>query len=670
MSDQPAIQISFFDGPDSNDAVGVNPLVDGGGIRPGRVAISDWQTALGQLSSAVTSDDNEGSESPSGGRDRWATIENRDQDKLSLAEISATNATGDELGVCHRAPGVADNWQYLAASLLAANLGSLPSYNSSTGESPSVVFSAPILADGSSGPVAESAQSLGAKEGDEIASFANASINRSGANGNAASVVTESQPTQTVPPAPNLSVNATNPSDVTFTVSDLGKGYSGTVTFTDVSGSKDVVPIASNGTYSTNLSNLTDGTIDYTLSVSNAAGNVITVDPPLNLGDGSANAPSGTPQLATLLSGYAARPSWNVAGVNYYVGVPAGTVLHNPATISMAGVSVNTTSRIVTVTGNNITLNGYDFSLNGGWQVDVEGSNDTIENSNFQIGSNTQLPLFVEASASNATIIGNTINGAGLVSSYPGYGLVILNGTGTTTVEYNIIENAYSEDIVLGSATTTGDNAIIQYNLIENAGMGASQGAHGDWIQTYNGVGDVLNNLQINFNTFVQSIPSSEGATQGLSIASANTAQGSILSATISNNTLITASGSNVSYPIILNTANLDGSATIGNNYFDPTGLNGGAAMFAAANYDGTGAGTGPYNGAVATLNNINMVTGAYYAQNVTSVTEVTSSPSTGTEVPGDTITLTLDFSAAVTVTGTPTLTLNDGGVATYMGGS
>lgn len=52
------------------------------------------------------------------------------------------------------------------------------------------------------------------------------------------------------------------------------------------------------------------------------------------------------------------------------------------------------------------------------------------------------------------------------------------------------------------------------------------------------------------------------------------------------------------------------------------------------------------------------------------SVTQATASPSTGIEHAGDTITLSLAFNEAVTVTGTPTLTLNDGGTATYVGGS
>jgi uncharacterized glyoxalase superfamily protein PhnB len=51
-------------------------------------------------------------------------------------------------------------------------------------------------------------------------------------------------------------------------------------------------------------------------------------------------------------------------------------------------------------------------------------------------------------------------------------------------------------------------------------------------------------------------------------------------------------------------------------------------------------------------------------------VTQVVPVPGSGTENAGNAITFTLDLSEAVTVVGTPTLSLNDGGIATYTSGS
>ena len=51
-------------------------------------------------------------------------------------------------------------------------------------------------------------------------------------------------------------------------------------------------------------------------------------------------------------------------------------------------------------------------------------------------------------------------------------------------------------------------------------------------------------------------------------------------------------------------------------------------------------------------------------------VAQTTASPATGLKMPGDTVVVTIKLNEAVTVTGTPTLLLNDGGKATYTAGS
>ena len=288
---------------------------------------------------------------------------------------------------------------------------------------------------------------------------------------------------------PTLSVNATNPADVTFTVSGLENGYSGTVTFTDVSGGQDVVPVASNGEYSVNLSNLTNGTVTYLLSVSNSAGNVINVDPSITLGDGSANAPAGTAQFQNLLSGYAVRPSWNVAGVDYAVGVPQGTALQdpvvngvlNPALVALGG-SLDGSNIIIFSGVNNITISGWNFAENGGYTTFIEANNVTIEDCNYEVGSGGR--NFIDTSLGNysgLTIQYNTFNGNYTAADNS---LLYLGAAGTTLMQYNLFENAYETPIEVAPSPLGGSTQIIQYNAIANVGYGAdASGLHVDWVQ-------------------------------------------------------------------------------------------------------------------------------------------------------------------------------------------
>ncbi|MGY4286403.1 hypothetical protein ACVWXO_005623 [Bradyrhizobium sp. LM2.7] len=266
--------------------------------------------------------------------------------------------------------------------------------------------------------------------------------------------------------------------------------------------------------------------------------------------DGFANAPVGTPQLSSLLDSYGAnRPGWNVAGVDYYVGAPQGLALKNPAMISMAGVSVDTTNHIVTVTGSNVTLDGYDFSLNGGWQVSVQGANTKIANSDFVVGSNDLIPIVGAQTASNLSVVNCTIDGAGHDPG-PWGTLIGYRGNGLT-VEYSSLKNS-GGDMIQQIDGGAGSTITIEHNLIQDGGL--SSGAHGDYTQLAGGPFT----LQINYNTTVQN----GGSTQGLMTEYVSQGQ-------IANNTMV----GDASYFTSVDLSSLTGTMTVRDNYYDPKGF-------------------------------------------------------------------------------------------------
>ena len=194
---------------------------------------------------------------------------------------------------------------------------------------------------------------------------------------------------------PSVSVDATNPAHVAFTIAGLEGDEARTMIFTDSSGRRDV------------------------------AGNVITVDPPLNLGEGSANGSTGAIQLPTLLRGYTTKPSWNVAGVNYAVGINAGVTLKDPlpngslapALVALGGL-YDDVNHIINFTGpnaNNAVISGWDFSLRGGLGIHVGTANNVIiRDDNFVVGSNNQTPIDLQGgAATNIVVEYNYINGNG-----------------------------------------------------------------------------------------------------------------------------------------------------------------------------------------------------------------------------------------------------------------
>ncbi|MGF7178457.1 Ig-like domain-containing protein [Azospirillum doebereinerae] len=103
---------------------------------------------------------------------------------------------------------------------------------------------------------------------------------------------------------------------------------------------------------------------------------------------------------------------------------------------------------------------------------------------------------------------------------------------------------------------------------------------------------------------------------------------------------------------------------TVGSGALDTDGIAFGTALGGGTVRDTAG------NNATATLNGVAATSGVRIDGAAPMVTAVTSSTANGAYTTGDTITLQVSFSEAVTVTGTPTLALDTGRTAVYSGGS
>ena len=364
---------------------------------------------------------------------------------------------------------------------------------------------------------------------------------------------------------PTLTINAADPAHVMFTVGGLEGDEHGTVTFTDTNARQEMVPIASNGTYSANLSSLATGTISYLLSVSDPAGNVTTLDPTAMLGDGSANAPAGTPQLPNLFAGEAVRPPWMVAGVDYAVGVPAGTTLMDWQNLHGPGISiVGNMVRIDNTSG--VHIDGVDFSLHGGaFLLFVNSPGGIVTNSKFQATTPTSL---IDTDSNSP---GLTVEYCTLIGGADGSGLI--SAAGNVVIEYNWMKDFPQHAVELGDST----NLTYRYNLIENGGTVA--GAHLNYLQE-TGKG-ITNSIDIEFNTTYEtpSAASGEGFQFDINDTSGNS--GTLANPTFAYNTMISTGSGSMSYmvhgsskysssnPIV---TPISGTAVAHDNYFDMSG--------------------------------------------------------------------------------------------------
>lgn len=293
----------------------------------------------------------------------------------------------------------------------------------------------------------------------------------------------------------------------------------------------------------------------------------VSADPYLSL-DGRLNAPVGTPQFPNILSGYAKRPAWLVSSVDYSVGIPAGTTLNAPSTLSGIGLSVNTSTHIVTVTGSSpAPIVGIDFSLNGGWKVQLSGCDGAVlKNCNFAIGANGLAMISGDVAGTNNTTITNCVIDGGGLNDDTNNANVYLQGNVTGT--YNLIKNAAQDSWDCTGSGATLQTVTLKYNVFYNSGVNALD-THNDWIQ----LGGGTYTVDIEFNLFYQ-IGNGTG-TQGIMPEITNGNGSSIVGANvIKNNTIIALTNAKVNFEIAAKVTNgVGGSFFIDSNYIDSTGV-------------------------------------------------------------------------------------------------
>lgn len=395
--------------------------------------------------------------------------------------------------------------------------------------------------------------------------------------------------------------------------------------------------------------------------------------------DGCVGSPSGAPQSPSLLNSYGVhRPPWNVAGVDYHVGIPIGTVLRDPTTFGLpAGCTFSGST--VTCSSGTPTLTAFDFSLHNGTTLSITGGTVTVSNSKFVVGTNqgsTGRIISVTGSGSVA-FLNNEVDGASVVVTAQVGQTINISNTGTITFKYNHMHHS-GGDMIDFNSTASAHVEVFQYNYMHDIGYVV---AHSDTLQW---CGTKISSADIGFNTIYQPLSGLSG--EGLINANSECTGAAQANMVIHNNTLLSITQDNWGIGTVVTQ---DAGAATGtrvaifDNYLDPTGVN----NFTTSPWFALGQAGAAYAGA--TLPNpailhdlINIVTGsalpvptvsaptavspnyfvypdsAGYSPSLNDVYNLTASPSSGTITSGN-ITISLNMAVPWTVTGAPTLALN-----------
>lgn len=207
-------------------------------------------------------------------------------------------------------------------------------------------------------------------------------------------------------------------------------------------------------------------------------------DPYVGL-DGRLGAPAGIPQFQTLLISYLIRPPWQVAGVDYAVGLKSN-------------VSVDTSTDVITITGTqNNHINGQKVSfrtvnggtLPGGVSLDTAYFVVNVSGNTFKVSATSGgAAIDLTGSPSNVVVLKIPVAAA---NSMPA-GVVYASGQSHTGSSLESVTPTGASDASNGSQSATGTINIDSYDFSWDT-TGAAQ--HGISISTggFNGTVNVTN---------------------------------------------------------------------------------------------------------------------------------------------------------------------------------
>jgi hypothetical protein len=228
-----------------------------------------------------------------------------------------------------------------------------------------------------------------------------------------------------------------------------------------------------------------------------------------------------------------ASTTWNMPGVDYYVGVPSGTTLKDPTVSGSLPSGATYESPTVTISGCDVTLTAFDFTLHHtvvSVNVSASTCTTTIQDSKFSANAVALQPI------ANVLDLGpggqfvferNEYDGLAPIGDAKGSGFDVndpiqLSKGGKVTLSYNYFHNFDSKVIQVSGATPSAPFTE-KYNLFADYGSCDSPPcSHGEAEYSYGGLPAGISYTG-QFNTYISHFHVGSGDLTALQAVQADT---------------------------------------------------------------------------------------------------------------------------------------------------